>query len=54
MWHGGVSFSRLAERKKTYCALGTTWCQEMTWCIANNVDLEGAKQPLAERFPFFE
>lgn len=33
---------------------GTTWCQEMTWCIGNNVDLEGAKQLLVERFPYLE
>ncbi|XP_029040843.2 luciferin sulfotransferase-like [Osmia bicornis bicornis] len=33
---------------------GTTWTQEMVWCIANNLDYEGAKVPLAERFPFLE
>ena len=48
-------FVTLAERiKKIYCVLGTTWCQEMTWCIANDLDFEGAKQFLPERFPFLE
>ncbi|KAF2893635.1 hypothetical protein ILUMI_12536 [Ignelater luminosus] len=27
---------------------------EMVWMIANNLDFEGAKQPLKERFPFLE
>jgi hypothetical protein len=34
--------------------LGTTWTQEMTWVIGNNLDFEGAKVPLPERFPFLE
>ncbi|KOC59245.1 Sulfotransferase 4A1 [Habropoda laboriosa] len=33
---------------------GTTWTQEMIWCIANDLDFEGAKVRLAERFPFLE
>ncbi|XP_067007720.2 luciferin sulfotransferase [Anabrus simplex] len=33
---------------------GTTWTQEMVWCIANDLDYEGAKQFLPERFPFLE
>ncbi|XP_043276423.1 luciferin sulfotransferase-like [Venturia canescens] len=33
---------------------GTTWTQEMVWCIANNLDFEAAKVVLSERFPFFE
>ncbi|XP_060824328.1 luciferin sulfotransferase-like [Bombus pascuorum] len=33
---------------------GTTWTQEMIWNIANNLDFEGAKVHLSERFPFFE
>ncbi|KZC08591.1 PREDICTED: estrogen sulfotransferase, testis isoform-like [Dufourea novaeangliae] len=33
---------------------GTTWTQEMIWCIANDLDLDGAKTLLPERFPFLE
>ncbi|XP_076630425.1 luciferin sulfotransferase [Colletes latitarsis] len=33
---------------------GTTWTQEMIWCIANDLDFEGAKVLLPERFPFLE
>ncbi|XP_026674211.1 sulfotransferase 1 family member D1-like [Ceratina calcarata] len=34
---------------------GTTWTQEMIWCIGNNVDLEEAKKTLLiDRFPFLE
>ncbi|XP_063238070.1 luciferin sulfotransferase-like [Bacillus rossius redtenbacheri] len=33
---------------------GTTWTQEMVWCIANDLDFEGAKVPLPERFPFLD
>nr|XP_012143925.1 PREDICTED: estrogen sulfotransferase, testis isoform-like [Megachile rotundata]XP_012143926.1 PREDICTED: estrogen sulfotransferase, testis isoform-like [Megachile rotundata]XP_012143927.1 PREDICTED: estrogen sulfotransferase, testis isoform-like [Megachile rotundata] len=33
---------------------GTTWTQEMIWCIANNADFEKAKVPLNIRFPFLE
>ncbi|XP_076651410.1 luciferin sulfotransferase [Halictus rubicundus] len=33
---------------------GTTWTQEMIWCIANNMDFDRAKVPLPERFPFLE
>ncbi|KAL1449724.1 hypothetical protein WDU94_002204 [Cyamophila willieti] len=33
---------------------GTTWTQEMAWCIANDLDFEGAKVFLPERFPFLE
>uniref|UniRef100_A0A8D8UER4 Sulfotransferase family cytosolic 1B member 1 n=1 Tax=Cacopsylla melanoneura TaxID=428564 RepID=A0A8D8UER4_9HEMI len=33
---------------------GTTWTQEMVWCIANDLDYEGAKVVLPERFPFLE
>ncbi|XP_046681707.1 luciferin sulfotransferase-like [Homalodisca vitripennis] len=33
---------------------GTTWTQEMVWCIANDLDFEGAKVKLPERFPFLE
>nr|BAH71474.1 ACYPI010038 [Acyrthosiphon pisum] len=38
----------------SYPKTGTTWCQEMTWCIANDLDFEGAKQFLPERFPFLD
>lgn len=33
---------------------GTTWTQEMTWMIGNNVDIEGGKENLGVRFPFLE
>ncbi|XP_017782112.1 PREDICTED: sulfotransferase family cytosolic 1B member 1-like [Nicrophorus vespilloides] len=33
---------------------GTTWTQEMVWCIANDLDFEAAKVDLDERFPFVE
>jgi len=33
---------------------GTTWTQEMVWCICNNVDLEAATEDLDDRFPFLE
>ncbi|KAF2893637.1 hypothetical protein ILUMI_12538 [Ignelater luminosus] len=33
---------------------GTTWTQEMVWIIANNLDFEGAKKSLRERFPSWE
>ncbi|XP_012265273.2 luciferin sulfotransferase [Athalia rosae] len=33
---------------------GTTWSQEMVWCVNNDLDFERAKVPLTERFPFFE
>nr|XP_031843272.1 sulfotransferase 4A1-like [Nomia melanderi] len=33
---------------------GTTWTQEMIWCIANNLDFEAARVLLPERFPFLE
>ncbi|CAI6367788.1 unnamed protein product [Macrosiphum euphorbiae] len=38
----------------SYPKTGTTWCQEMTWCIANDLDFEGAKQNLHDRFHFLE
>ncbi|XP_076240817.1 luciferin sulfotransferase [Calliopsis andreniformis] len=33
---------------------GTTWTQEMIWCIANDLNFEGAKVLLPARFPFLE
>ncbi|XP_012287549.1 sulfotransferase family cytosolic 1B member 1 isoform X2 [Orussus abietinus] len=33
---------------------GTTWTQEMVWCIANDLDFEAARRVLYERFPFLE
>merc|ERR1711953_1073918 len=34
---------------------GTTWTQEMVWCIMNNYDYEaGQKATLDEKFPYFE
>ncbi|XP_060880987.1 luciferin sulfotransferase-like [Metopolophium dirhodum] len=38
----------------SFMKTGTTWCQEMAWCIANDLDFEGAKLSLFERFPFLE
>ena len=35
--------------------LGTTWTQEMVWCIMNNLDFKTAKQSILEkRVPYFE
>uniref|UniRef100_A0A1B6BWH0 Sulfotransferase domain-containing protein n=2 Tax=Clastoptera arizonana TaxID=38151 RepID=A0A1B6BWH0_9HEMI len=33
---------------------GTTWTQEMVWLLGNNLDYEGAKEPIFLRFPFLE
>ncbi|KAL0270671.1 UNVERIFIED_CONTAM: hypothetical protein PYX00_008005 [Menopon gallinae] len=34
---------------------GTTWTQEMVWCIANDLDFDAAKEiQLQQRFPFLE
>ncbi|XP_014225888.1 estrogen sulfotransferase, testis isoform-like [Trichogramma pretiosum] len=33
---------------------GTTWTQEMVWCIVNDLDFEKAKVPISERFPYLE
>ncbi|XP_021926131.1 sulfotransferase family cytosolic 1B member 1-like isoform X2 [Zootermopsis nevadensis] len=33
---------------------GTTWTQEMAWVIGTDLDFEGAKVPLPERFPFLD
>ncbi|XP_015173286.1 PREDICTED: amine sulfotransferase-like [Polistes dominula] len=39
----------------TFPKTGTTWTQEMIWCIGNDLNFENAKQQLlSERFPFFE
>ena len=38
-----------------YLGLGTTWTQEMVWCIMNNLDYKLAKETILEkRVPFFE
>ena len=38
-----------------YFGLGTTWTQEMVWCIMNNLDYKLAKETILEkRVPFFE
>jgi hypothetical protein len=35
--------------------LGTTWTQEMVWCIMNKLDFKAAKETILEkRVPFFE
>ncbi|XP_046737702.1 luciferin sulfotransferase-like [Diprion similis] len=33
---------------------GTTWTQEMVWCIANDLDYERGKISLTDRFPYFD
>ncbi|KAK5638159.1 hypothetical protein RI129_012454 [Pyrocoelia pectoralis] len=33
---------------------GTTWTQEMVWLLKNDLDYEGAKMDINDRFPFFE
>ncbi|XP_028981879.1 sulfotransferase 4A1 [Diachasma alloeum] len=33
---------------------GTTWTQEMVWCISHNLDFKGAEVNLTTRFPFLE
>ena len=33
---------------------GTTWMQELSWLISNNLDLEGAKVNQFYRVPFFD
>uniref|UniRef100_A0A1B0DMR6 Sulfotransferase domain-containing protein n=1 Tax=Phlebotomus papatasi TaxID=29031 RepID=A0A1B0DMR6_PHLPP len=38
----------------TYPKCGTTWTQEMIWQICHNLDYEGSKKPLHERFPFLD
>ncbi|XP_059607715.1 sulfotransferase 1 family member D1-like [Phlebotomus argentipes] len=38
----------------TYPKCGTTWSQEMVWMLCNNLDYEGAKRKLTERFPYIE
>jgi hypothetical protein len=35
--------------------IGTTWTQEMVWCIMNDFNYaEGKKATLDEKFPYFE
>ncbi|GJQ81596.1 hypothetical protein Trydic_g9971 [Trypoxylus dichotomus] len=38
----------------SFAKAGTTWTQEMVWLIANDLDYEGAKTLLPERFPFLD
>ncbi|KAK5638160.1 hypothetical protein RI129_012455 [Pyrocoelia pectoralis] len=33
---------------------GTTWTQEMVWLLKNDLDYEGAKTSIRERFPYFD
>ncbi|KAM7249597.1 hypothetical protein ACFE04_025403 [Oxalis oulophora] len=33
---------------------GTTWTQEMVWCVAHEADLKTAEEFLPQRFPFLE
>ncbi len=34
--------------------LGSTWAQEMVWCLVNNLDYEGAKMLSQFRAPLLE
>ena len=38
----------------TFPKSGTTWASEMIWLICNNLDYEGAKASIMDRFPFME
>ncbi|KAB7497527.1 Sulfotransferase 1C2 [Armadillidium nasatum] len=38
----------------TYPKAGTTWTQEMVWCILNDLESEEAQIELMERVPFIE
>ncbi|XP_054276256.1 luciferin sulfotransferase-like isoform X2 [Macrosteles quadrilineatus] len=38
----------------TYPKSGTTWTEELVWCIANDLDFSGAKVSQCLRFPFLE
>ncbi|KAG8297664.1 hypothetical protein J6590_031704, partial [Homalodisca vitripennis] len=38
----------------TFPKSGTTWTQEMIWCIVNNLDFDAAKVLLVQRSPFLE
>ncbi|GBP28013.1 Sulfotransferase family cytosolic 1B member 1 [Eumeta japonica] len=38
----------------TFPRSGTTWAQELTWLVSNNLDYEGAAKSLSKRFVFIE
>ncbi|KAK3882912.1 hypothetical protein Pcinc_005484 [Petrolisthes cinctipes] len=38
----------------TYPKCGTTWTQELVWCLVNGLDHKDASLTLMTRFPFFE
>ncbi|XP_073943691.1 sulfotransferase 1B1-like [Choristoneura fumiferana] len=38
----------------TFPRCGTTWTQEMVWLLKNNLDYEGAKKALIERYIFID
>ncbi|XP_066943138.1 luciferin sulfotransferase-like isoform X1 [Macrobrachium rosenbergii] len=38
----------------TYPKSGTTWTQEVVWCLVHGLNTEEGKQNLMTRFPFFE
>lgn len=38
----------------SYPKSGTTWTQELVWLLMHNLDYEGAKESLDDRFPFVE
>ncbi|XP_065218897.1 luciferin sulfotransferase-like [Planococcus citri] len=38
----------------TFPKAGTTWTQEMVWCLANGQDHRAVQKHINQRFPFFE
>ncbi|XP_042242248.1 luciferin sulfotransferase-like [Homarus americanus] len=38
----------------TYPKSGTTWMQELVWCLVHGLNHEAAHQSLMKRFPFYE
>lgn len=54
-----VKYSQFPVKKDdvwvvTYPKAGTTWTQELTWCLMFGMDSEDAKLEMMKRFPFFE
>lgn len=50
-----MQFSVINIHIITYMKCGTSWTQEMTWLIANNLDFEAAKSTaIHSRSPFLE
>ncbi|XP_037777501.1 luciferin sulfotransferase-like isoform X1 [Penaeus monodon] len=56
-WHG--RYAQFSVKKDdvwviTYPKSGTTWTQELAWCLLHGRETEAGKQGLMRRFPFFE